>query len=449
MKKSITVDITDVEYPNISVARLEDGKKIKIKNGILGQKVEIKKSKKNKGKIINIIEHSKLENSKIYCPNEKTCGGCSYQRVPYETELLIKLKMIKNLFKSNEINFDKISITQSPKITEYRDKMEYTFGDEEKGGILQLGLHKKNKFYEIGDTEECNIVDEDFEMIRKFVLEYFRRKNTKHFHKIKHDGLLRSLIVRKALNTGEIMVNLVTTSNEEFDLQSKNDFARVLKGANVKGKIVSIIHTINDSISDAVIAEKIELLYGKNYITEEMMGLKFKISPFSFFQPNVYTAEKLYKKALEFASINKQTKVLDLYSGTGTITQIMAKEAKEATGIELVEEAVEMAKENAKINNIKNINFICGDVLEKIDDLKNKFDVIVLDPPREGIHPKAINKIIEFNPEKFVYISCNPKTQVRDMKIFLEKGYELLKYEAIDQFPKTRHVETIALMSRK
>lgn len=244
------------------------------------------------------------------------------------------------------------------------------------------------------------------------------------------------------------MVVLVTTSDESFDDIRKKLFVNFLKDIDLKGEIVSIYHVTNDSLADAVIPENIELIYGKTYIREEMMGLEFKISPFSFFQPNIFTAEKIYKKAFELADINKNTTVLDLYSGTGTITQVMAKAAKNATGIEIVAEAVEKAKENAEINEINNIEFLCGDVLEEIDKVKGKYDVVILDPPRAGIVAEAIDKIINLNPDKFIYISCNPKTQVENLKDFIKAGYTIKKYEVIDQFPKSRHVESIALISR-
>lgn len=449
--KTAEVKIEEILYPNRSIGYIEDIP-VEFKGGILGQKVKVKitrnRKTKKKAKLIETLEKSPFENMKEYCPNADICGGCSYQKVPYETELLMKLKMIKNLFKEENIEYDNISINQSPVTKYYRNKMEYTFGDKEKGGALELGLHRKNRFYEIVDTEGCNIVDEDFEKIRKFVLHYFRKKDETFYHKISHTGFLRNLVIKKALNTGEIMVNLVTTSSEGFDDTKKKLFANTLVGADVNGKIVSVIHTENNSIADAVIPEKVTVIFGKDHITEELMGLKFKIGPFSFFQPNVYSAEKLYKRAQEFASIDKTYRVLDLYSGTGTITQLMAQKAGHATGIEIVEEAVDKAIENAKDNEIENIDFIAGDVLKKIEVVKGKYDVVVLDPPREGINPNAIEKIIDLEPKRFVYISCNPRTQVRDIKKFIEKGYELKKYEAFDQFPNPSHVECIALIQR-
>ena len=446
------VEIIDMSYPNISIGKIDEEKTVQFKGGVFGQKVRVKITKNRgnnkKGKFIEVLEDSKIENSREFCPHAGICGGCSYQKMAYETELLLKHDMIKKLLKNAHIEISDLSIVRSPKIKGYRNKMEYTFGDSYKDGPLVLGLHRQNRFYEIVDTDGCNIVDSDFESIRKFVQEYFRQRNSSFYHKKTHTGLLRNLIIRKAMHTGEIMIILVTSSDKSFDPMRRDLFANGLLNAKTKGRIVSIYHVINDSVSDAIKIDSIELLFGKKYIEEKMNDLKFQISPFSFFQPNVYTAEKIYQKAIDLSSLDKNKNVLDLYSGTGTITQLFAKAANKAVGIEIVEEAVEKAFDNAKENQIENIDFIAGDVLEKIDLVKGKYDIVVIDPPREGIHPKAIKKIIDIAPEEFVYISCNPKTQVRDLEIFIENGYKIKNYQAFDQFPRSRHVETVALLSK-
>ena len=446
------VEIIDMSYPNISIGKIDEEKTVQFKGGVFGQKVRVKITKNRgnnkKGKFIEVLEESKIENSKEFCPHAGICGGCSYQKLGYETELLLKHNMIKKLLKNSHIDIADLSIIRSPKIKEYRNKMEYTFGDSYKDGPLILGLHRQNRFYEIVDTDGCNIVDSDFESIRKFVQEYFRQRNSTFYHKKTHTGLLRNLIIRKAMHTGEIMIILVTSSDKSFDPMRRDLFANGLLNAKTKGRIVSIYHVINDSVSDAIKIDSIELLFGKKYIEEKMNDLKFQISPFSFFQPNVYTAEKIYQKAIDISSLDKNKNVLDLYSGTGTITQLFAKAANKAVGIEIVEEAVEKAFDNAKENQIENIDFIAGDVLEKIDLVRGKYDILVIDSPREGIHPKAIKKIIDIDPEEFVYISCNPKTQVRDLEIFIKNGYKIKNYQAFDQFPRSRHVETVALLSK-
>lgn len=455
MKKRPTkeIKISEMKYPNLSIGYDENGRRVEFKGGILGQTINVKTGKKNKDRIrakyINLIEESKLENAREYCPHAGVCGGCAYQKIPYETELMLKHDMIKTLFKDSGIAYDgNIKINRSAVTKGYRNKMEYTFGDAVKGGDLILGLHRQRRFYEIVDCYDCNIVDDDFNKIRAGVQKYFREKNTDFYHKTTKEGLLRHLVVRKAHHTGQIMVILVTSSDESFDDMRLRLFMHMLLDLDLDGRIFSIYHVLNDSLADAVIPEKIKLIYGKEYITEEMLGLSFKISPFSFFQPNVFTAEKLYQKAFDLAEIDSTMNVLDLYSGTGTITQLMATVANTATGIEIVEEAVEKARENAKLNDLNNVNFLCGDVLEEIEKVGNKYDAVILDPPRAGISPASLDKILNIDCKKFVYISCNPKSQMDNLKVFLEKGYEIKDYEIFDQFPNSRHLEAIALLER-
>jgi len=448
-KKIIETTIIDSIFPNKSIANYED-KTLIFKGGIKGQKVKVLLGKKKKdyieGKLLEVIERSPLEKN-LSCAYDDECGGCTYQTLLYEDELELKKEQVLALFdKAGIKDFNFLGIERSPRVEGYRNKMEYTFGDAEKGGPLILGLHKKGRFYEVVDSDACNIADGDFTKIRRKVMEYFRKLGTPYYNKRNHEGILRHLVIRKALSTGEILVNLVTTSQGPVDTDS---FVRELLGLDsLEGKITGILHTINDGLSDTVKADELYLLYGRDYITEEILGLKFKISPFSFFQTNTFGAEKLYSIAREFAGDINDKVVFDLYSGTGTIAQIMAPVAKKVIGIEIVEEAVEMARENAKLNGLDNVEFIAGDVLKEVENIKIKPDLIIIDPPRDGIHPKAINKIIDFNPDKFVYVSCNPVTLVRDLKVFEERGYRVEKVKLMDMFPRTPHVECVTLMSK-
>lgn len=440
----IEFTIEEVEFPNKGKGTYE-GIEVRVKGGIKGQKVRARVNRKRKdyieAKIVDVIERSPLEKN---LTNIDESGSCTYETLLYEDELKLKEEQVLQLFeKAGFIDINFLGIEPSPKVEGYRNKMEYTFGDEEKGGPLVLGLHKKGSFYSIVDSDGCNLVDEDFTDIRKTVMHYFRELGTSYYHKNTHEGFLRHLVIRKALSTGEILVNLVTSSQGELD---KEAFVNRLLNVNIKGRIVGILHTINDSLSDVVKADKLELLYGRDYIIEEILGLKFSISPFSFFQTNTFGAERLYSIVREFAGDIDDKIVFDLYSGTGTIAQIMAAVAKKVVGIEIVEEAVEKARENAKLNNLDNVEFIAGDVLKAVDELEEKPDLIVIDPPRDGIHPKAINKIIDFKPERYVYVSCNPVTLVRDLKVFVERGYKIEKVKCMDMFPRTPHVECVVLM---
>lgn len=437
--KIINGKIIDVKFPNKSTV-LNGENKIRVKGGILGQEVELKLSRKTKGKILNVIKRSDLEKERN-CEHLDVCGGCTYQTMSYEDELAYKKNLIEKLFKE-ELGIEKIEMIPSPVSREYRNKMEYTFSDEYKDGPLSLGLHMKNKFYEVVNTDDCNIINQDFNIIRKFTRGYFDGK-LKPYNKMRHTGELRHLLIRRS-SLGHILVNLVTTS-ASYDY---SDYFNELLNLSLEGEIKGIIHTENDSLSDAIVPEKVSLYYGDDYIIEELLGLKFKVSLYSFFQTNTKSAEVLYTMAKEMIGDIKNKNLLDLYSGTGTITQILGKDAKSALGIEIVEEAVESARENAKLNNLDNVKFICGDVFKEVKELDYQPDVVVLDPPREGINPRAIDKIIDFNTDNFLYISCNPATQVRDLKRFIERGYRIDDIKILDQFPRTYHVETIALIQK-
>lgn len=440
--------IEKVEFPNKGVGKSE-GKKITVKGALEGQKLRVRISKKRRSKIegtvLEVLEKAPNE-VEPGCVHFGTCGGCTYQNLPYEEQLELKQKQVKEIIDRADIgDYEYLDIVGSPAVRGYRNKMEYSFGDTEKDGPLALGLHQKGRFYEIEITENCNIVDEDFKKILMATLNYFREKGTSYYNKRQHEGTLRHLVVRKAIKGKEMLVNLVTSSQEELELES---YVELLKGLDLNSELKGILHTINDSLSDVVQSDETRILYGEDTITEELLGLKFKISPFSFFQTNTLGAEVLYSKVREFIGATKDKTIFDLYCGTGTIAQMLAPVAKKVYGIEIVEEAVEAAKQNAALNGLENCEFIAGDVMEKVGELSDKPDIIVLDPPRDGIHPKAINKIIDFKPEVFIYVSCKPTSLERDLPVFKERGYRVTKVQCVDMFPMTPHVETVVLMSR-
>ncbi len=451
VKKNDIVDlyIEKTKFPNRGIA-IFDGAKIKLKGGIKGQKVKARISKKRKDNIeatiIDVIEKSPIEVDSR-CVHFGKCGGCSYQTIPYREQIKIKQEQVKDLLESVDLgDYEYLDIVESPTEFEYRNKMEFSFGDVEKGGELALGMHKKGKFYEIETVDDCQIVDKDFRDVLVTVLEYFREKKTSFHSTRRHEGTLRHLVVRKAIKGEEILVNLVTASDESLEL---DELVERLKSLDLKSELKGILHTINDSLSDIVQSDESRILYGQDYITEELLGLKFEISAFSFFQTNSLGAEKLYSVVRDFAGDTEDKVVFDLYCGTGTIAQIVAPIAKKVIGIEIVEEAVDRAKKNAAMNGLNNCEFIAGDVMQKVNEIEIKPDIIVLDPPREGIHPKAIHKIIDFIPEEFVYVSCKPSSLVRDLPVFIERGYRVKKVQCVDMFPYTPHVETIVCLQKK
>lgn len=440
--------IERVDFPNKAVTYAED-RKVIIKNAIPGQKVgyTISKMRKDKceGRLVEVVEKSPLETVEDACEHFGICGGCTYQSLPYEEQLKIKEGQVKSLLDSVISDYEFEGILGSPKHLAYRNKMEFSFGDEVKDGPLALGMHKRGSFHDIVTVSHCKIVDTDYNKILECVLNYFTERKVDFYHKMQHTGYLRHLIVRKAVKTKEVLIDLVTTTSENHDL---TQLVTELNRLTLEGKIVGILHTNNDSLADAVINEGTEVLYGQEFFYEELLGLKFKITPFSFFQTNSLGAEVLYSKAREYVGDTKDKVIFDLYSGTGTIAQILAPVAKKVIGVEIVEEAVEAAKVNAKLNGLDNLEFIAGDVLKVIDGITDKPDFIVLDPPREGINPKALDKIINYGVDNMVYISCKPTSLVRDLEILKEKGYKVVKAALVDMFAGTPHVETVCLLSK-
>ncbi len=442
------IDIVDMEFPNIGIGYYED-RKVKIKNTLTGQKIHTFLAKKRKSVIGNRSTVWAPADYEITpkCEDFKICGGCTFQNVTYEKELEIKEKLVKDLFiKENVSMGEYVGINKSPSIEGYRNKMEYSFGDEEKDGDLALGMRKVNSFYEVVTSKCCNIVDEDYRNILNIVLDFFKNTDENFYHKMRHTGSLRHLLVRKGFYTGEIIIGLVTTSSIKADVSTLKD--RLLE-SQYKGSIKGIFHIINDGLADTIKVDEFRQLYGEEFFYDEILGLKFKISPFSFFQTNTQSAEELYKIVLDFIGNVDNKKVFDLYSGTGTIGQILSKKAKEVISIEIVAEAVESAKENAKINGIDNVTFLCGDVFEVLDGLDYTPDVVVIDPPRDGLSQKAIEKIISYGVENIVYVSCKPSSLVRDIRIFNNSGYTVEKTKIHDQFPRTYHVETVCLITKQ
>ena len=468
MKKGQIVEgiIERVDFPNKGILRAEDGTRVIVKNAIMGQKVSAAVNKVRKGKcegrLLEVLEKSALELPEPGCVHYGICGGCTFQSLPYEEQLKMKEKQVKDLIDAviTEENkgYEFLPIKASPRPKAYRNKMEFSFGDEYKDGPLALGMHKRGSFYDIVNVGECQIVDEDFRRVLKITLEYFKEKQIPFYHKLRHTGYLRHFLVRKAAKTGEILVDLVTTTQME-ELSGENESA-LLEGWVKKlceekydGVLKGILHTKNDSVADTIKNEGTDILFGQDFFYEELLGLKFKITPFSFFQTNSLGAEVLYQTAREFIgdALDDEANqtVFDLYSGTGTIAQILSPVAKKVIGVEIVEEAVVAARENAALNGLTNCEFIAGDVLKVIDTIEEKPDYIVLDPPRDGIHPKALEKIIRYNVPQMVYISCKPTSLARDLEVLQARGYKVKKVQCVDMFPATGNVETVVLLSQQ
>lgn len=492
MKKGQVYEATveRVDFPNKGIAQTGEGA-VTVKNSLPGQKIRLGISKvkngKAEGRLLEVLEKSPLE-TEAPCSHFGVCGGCTYLSLPYEEQLRVKEDQVKRLLDAcldgQEENWNWEGIKGSPKVCGYRNKMEFTFGDEVKDGPLTLGMHKRGSFYDVVTVEGCRIVDEDYRLILKTVLAYFAScsggRGIRYYHRMRHEGYLRHLVVRKASHTGEILVALVTSSQNpwgepgadesccfEEDLKEgleeetlidgfRESLLELERSGSLQGRFAGILHIVNDSRADVVHSDCTKVLYGQDYFYEELLGLRFKVSIFSFFQTNTYGAEVLYETAREYVGDLgsdgdgvPDKVVYDLYSGTGTIAQMMASAARRVIGVEIVEEAVQAAVRNAEENGLDNCAFIAGDVLKVLDTIEEKPDFIILDPPRDGIHPKALPKIISYGVEQIVYISCKPTSLVRDLAEFRKGGYQVRRACCVDMFPGTANVETCVLLARK
>lgn len=450
MKKGTVVTgmVERLSFPNKGILTVEDSRMV-VKNTIPGQVIEavVTKNGSNRmeGRLQRVVTPSPLETERP-CPHYGVCGGCAYQTIPYEEQLKIKSEQVRQLLTpvlGEDFPFE--GIEGSPRQSEYRNKMEFSFGDFVKDGPMTLGMHKRGSFYDIVTVDGCRIVDEDYRQILRATLDYFTEKGIPFYRKMQRTGALRHLVVRKAVKTGEILVMLVTTSAYRAD----EEFVSMLQKLPLNGTYAGILQAINDLPADTVQSQETIVLYGRDHFYEELLGMRFKITPFSFFQTNSLGAEVLYSLAREYVGSVDGQLVYDLYSGTGTIAQILAPVAKKVIGVEIVEEAVEAAKINAAENGLTNCEFIAGDVLKVLDTITERPDTIILDPPRDGIHPKAIRQIVGYGVERMVYISCKPTSLARDLPAFLMAGYCVERVKCVDMFPFTSGVETVCLLRRE
>lgn len=457
MKKGDVIEcsIEDVSFPARGTAHLPGaGRTIYVKNTVPGQRVRCRVLKVRSGRAeawpLEVLEKAPGE-IEPDCRHFGSCGGCVYRQLPYEDQLKLKEHQVKKLLEGlvPEDRFE--GIEPSPSVFGYRNKMEFSFGDEYMGGPLALGMHRQNSYYDIVTVEDCRIINDDFKKILKTVLDVCRRFALAFYHRSSHKGYLRHLVVRGSSATGDLLVDLVTSTQiarqEEEALEK--ELARSLLKLNLEGRICGILHTHNDSLADAVNNQETSILYGQNCFYEELLGLKFKVTIFSFFQTNPRGAELLYRRVQEYIGETRGKNIYDLYSGTGTIAQILSPVAEHVTGVEIVEEAVEAARENARLNHLDNCSFIAGDVLKVLDELTEKPDLIVLDPPREGVNPHALRKIISYQVPHMVYVSCKPTSLQRDLGELMKCGYRPQRCSMIDMFPGTASVETICSLSRQ
>ena len=387
-----------------------------------------------------------MTKNKDLCVHYDRCGGCSIQEVPYSEQLENKKTTLLETFRENEIEIENFEgILASPDIYEYRNNMEFSFGDLKKGGKLQLGMHPRGRRYDVITVDQCLLVDQDFRDILSTIITYCRDQEFKKYHIKLREGFLRNLVIRKGINTGEVVANLITTSQRDHDFSTLTE---KLKSLDLKGELVGFVQTINDDFSDQVSCDEMKIYHGRNYFYDQLLDNKFKIDSLSFFQTNTKGAELLYSEAEKYISSAKNKVVYDLYCGAGTISQTIAEDAAKIYGIEIDKDAAERAAENAELNNVQNTEYIAGDVLEEINNIDQQADLLIIDPPRPGINPKALTKIASTEAEEILYISCNPKSLARDLKELEIHNYQLEKFKAVDMFPHTKHLEVITLLKK-
>ena len=470
MKKDIIIEgtVKEVRFPNRGIIEYHDEKsslpegvrKIIVRNAIPGQhlKVLVYKVRKGRGEafVKELLAPSPLETNlnaegKPLCPIFRECGGCIYLTLPYEEQLKIKEQQVRDILQQViPEGCGMEPILGSPEPLGYRNKMEFSFGNEEKGAPLTLGLHRRGGIYDILPVTECRIADPDFSVLAVHTLEFAKAHGWTFYDKHVHTGFLRHLVIRRSAADGQMLINIVTSSQGEFD---EEGFLSMLLELSAQGKITGsyagILHSINDSVADMVASDQVRVLYGRASYDEQVLGLKFKVTPFSFFQTNTRGAEVLYSKVREYAGNTRDQVIFDLYCGTGTITQLLAPVARRVIGIEINAEAVGAARENAARNGLHNCEFIAGDVKDVIDGVEEKPDMIVVDPPREGMHPKVLQKLIEYGTDHIIYVSCKPTSLAEDLKVLIQGGYQPVRICPVDQFPATANVETVVLLTRQ
>ena len=458
-----TVKVLDAGAKGVSVAKAPDGKVIFISNVVPGDVVDVQTFKKRKayyeGKAIKFHEYSEHRTQPV-CEHFGVCGGCKWQNMKYDQQLFYKNNEVyNNLKRIGKIEMPEFEpILGSEKQFFYRNKMEFGFSnarwmteeeiksDVELNDKNALGFHIPKMWDKILDITKCHLQEDPSNAIRNEIRRFAIENDLPFFNPRNHEGLLRTLMVRTA-STGEIMVLI-----QFFEENTKQRELILNHLAETFPQITSLQYVINGKQNDTIYDQDVKLFKGRDYILEEMEGLKFSINAKSFYQTNSEQAYELYKITREFAGLTGNELVYDLYTGTGTIAQFVSKNAAKVIGVEAVPEAISDAKENAKRNNITNCEFFVGDMKNVFNDAFIKThghpDVIITDPPRDGMHGDVVKQILNIGPEKVVYVSCNSATQARDLAL-MDEMYKVTRVRPVDMFPQTHHVENVVLLEKR
>src|SRR5690554_843476 len=457
------LQVTDAAAKGKSIAKAPDGRVVFIDNAVPGDVATIQTTKKRKGFYEgSAISFSKLSEKRTtpVCPHFGVCGGCKWQDMGYEHQLFYKQQEVEqNLKRIGKIELPPfIPILGSEKQYFYRNKMEFSFSDSKwltldqirSGEVIEnrnaLGFHIPGMWDKILDLDKCFLQADPSNAIRDFVKEKAEELNLTFFNTRNQEGFLRTLMIRTS-STQEVMVLI------QFYYEDKENRELLLKAiAEEFPQITSLLYVINSKGNDTIYDQEIGLFYGRDHIFEEMEGLKFKINAKSFYQTNSEQAYELYKITRDFAGLSGNELVYDLYTGTGTIAQFVAKKAKKVVGVEAVPDAIEAAKENALLNKIDNAEFYVGDMKKVFNEdfinTHGKPDVVITDPPRDGMHADVVQQLLNLEAQRIVYVSCNSATQARDLALLDEK-YKVIKVQPVDMFPQTHHVENVVLLEKR
>lgn len=449
-RKQVELEVTDLSYNGQAVAH-DDGKVVFLNAGLPGERVlaEIVKSKPrfDTGYVREIIRKSELR-IPARCGHFEYCGGCTWQDLDYRQQLHFKRKQVvdclERIGKLREVQVHEM--IGCAEVFNYRNKMEFSFhttGD----GSFTLGLHKRGHFDEIFDLEKCHLQSDFSNRLVHWVRDFVRAEDIPVYDVREHTGFMRFLVIRTGKRTGQNMVNIVTNYGEIPQWQK---LVKLLRTSFPE--LTTIVHNQNGQKSNIATGEKERVLYGRGFIEERLFDSHFRIRANSFFQTNSIQAETLYRACFEMLDPRKADRVLDLYCGTGSIGILLAPHVQRVVGVELVEDAIRSAQENAALNDVKNITFFHGDVkdyLKSQEGTDQHFETVIVDPPRAGLHPKALRRLLRLNAPKILYISCNPSTFARDAELLVEAGYHLPEVKPVDMFPHTMHIEVAGIFYRQ
>jgi len=423
-----------------------EGRTISISGAIPGDEVSVRVKSVKRHTALVVLEEilsGDVERCAPFCPHFGCCGGCRWQNIPYSAQCRLKAEIVKSALDSVKgiEPVGEVPFTPSADEYYYRNKMEFSFDSPPGSGMTMLGLHEAGKFNSVFDVHNCRLLSEQSNRIVEKVRNYVLERSLSVYGLKSHTGLLRYLVIREGKNTGEVMVNLVT-SGEEFT--SEDEFADLITGSFPK--VTSLYLSINRSPGSTATAQERRLLRGVETIVDRIGEFSFSISPDAFFQTNTVQAKNLYDTIRDFSALTGVENLLDLYCGTGTIGIYLARGAKTVTGIEISQDAVNDARTNAKMNGVSNCAFLAGAVEDVLEEQGENFDVVVCDPPRAGIHPRALYDLVRMRIPRMVYVSCNIKALPGDLEMLAMAGYRLKNVRAFDMSPHTPHVETVALL---